>query len=124
MAFGTRERVREGEKIPTRTRSSAQEKAVAKAVAGKQTPNSGATAWVKGDVLADQFLLECKTKMEPSKQITVKKEWITKNKQEAVFMGKPYSSVVINFGPGEDNYYIIDEDLFIELIAYLKTKED
>ena len=27
-------------------------------------------------------------------------------------MGKKYSAVAINFGPGEDNYYIIDEELF------------
>ena len=41
-----------------------------------------------------------------------------------VFMGKPYSAVVINFGPGEENYYVIDEYLFQELLEYLKTKEN
>jgi hypothetical protein len=40
-----------------------------------------------------------------------------------VFMGKPYSAVVFNFGPGEENHYIIDEYLFQELLEYLKTKE-
>ena len=43
MALGVRERHREGEKIPTRARSSIQEKQVAKTVGGKQTANSGAT---------------------------------------------------------------------------------
>lgn len=61
--------------------------------------------------------------MEPSQQITVKKAWITKNQQEAVFMGKPYCAVAINFGPNEDNYYIIDEYLFQELLEYLGQKQ-
>ena len=35
-------------------------------------------------------------------------------------MGKPYSAVVFNFGPGEENHYIIDEYLF----RFLKDKLD
>lgn len=52
MALGVRERHKEGENIPTRARSSAQEKQVAKAVGGKTTANSGATMFGgKGDIL-------------------------------------------------------------------------
>jgi hypothetical protein len=40
-------------KKPTRYYSDKQEKAIAKAVGGKQTANSGATAFQKGDVLID-----------------------------------------------------------------------
>ncbi len=44
MAFGVKERVKEGSKPkPTRYFSSKQEKTVAKAIGGKTTPNSGAT---------------------------------------------------------------------------------
>ena len=47
---------------PTRWYSSKQEKAVAKAVGGKQVANSGATAFNKGDVSIGQIcLIECKT---------------------------------------------------------------
>lgn len=123
MAFGLRERTKEGEAIPTRSRSNAQEKAVAKAVGGTQTPNSGATPWIKGDVSTDQWLIECKTKMAVSESMSIKKDWITKNRQEAVFMGKKYSAVAFNFGPGDENHYIIDEDLFLELVEYLKNKD-
>ena len=44
------------------------------------------------------------------------------NNLESIFDGKPYSAVAFNFGPDEPNYYIIDEDLFIELKTYLESK--
>lgn len=122
MAIQILTREKEGQKTPTRTRSKAQETDIAKATGGKRTANSGATDWSKGDVLTEQFLLEAKTKMEHSKSISIKKEWFEKNKQEAVFMGKPHSALVFNFGPGEENHYIIDEYLFLELLEYLKDK--
>ena len=34
-----------------------------------------------------------------------------KNTKEKVFMGKPYSVIAFNFGPDEENYYIIDQEL-------------
>lgn len=113
MAAGLRQRVKEGESAkPTRYFSARQEKAVAKAVNGRQTANSGATPWQKSDVLSEQFAIECKTKTSASESITIKKEWFEKQKQEAIFMGKPYSAIVFNFGPDQENHYIIDEYLF------------
>ena len=121
MAIGLRQRVKEGSKpLPTRHFSKIQEDAVAKAIGGKRTPNSGATPWSKSDVLSDKFAIECKTKMSASESISIKKEWFLKQKQEAAFMGKPYSAIVFNFGPGEENHYIIDEYLF----QFLKDKLD
>lgn len=112
-------------KVPTRERSKAQETAIAKATGGKRTPNSGATDFSgKGDVLTDDFLLEAKTKMEHSKSISLKKEWFEKNKQEAAFMGKPHSALVFNFGPGEDNHYVIDEYLFQMLLEYIALDKE
>ena len=58
------------------------------------------------------MLLECKTKTSSSESISVKKEWLVKNESERVFMGKKYSAIAFNFGPDENNYYIIDEFLF------------
>lgn len=128
MAVGTRERFKEGQKpTPTRSYSKKQESAIAKATGGKRTPNSGATPWVKGDILTEQFLLEAKTKTTNSDSISIKKEWFEKNISEAVSMGKPYSALVFNFGPDEPynkNYYIIDEPLFLELLEYLRAKND
>ena len=107
---------------PTRYYSDKQEKSVAKATSSKTTKNSGATAFVKGDVLNDQWLIECKTRVKDSDSINVKKEWITKNQQEMAFMDKDYQAVVISFGPGQPNYYIIDELTFQELLAYQNNK--
>lgn len=115
-------REREGEKHPTRYYSKQQEEAVAGVTSGRRNSNSGAGMWQKGDVTTDQFLLECKTRMTDSDSISVKKEWIEKNKKEAFFMNKEYSAVVFNFGPTQPNYYIIDEALFLKLQEYLKNK--
>lgn len=96
---------------PTRFYSTKQEKAVAKAINGKRTPNSGATAFSKGDTYNDRFLIECKTKTTDSKSISIKKEWIEKNKEEAFAMRKDYAALAFSFGDNV-NYYIIDEKTF------------
>jgi len=105
----------------TRYYSSRQEKKVAKAIGGKQTANSGATTFSKGDVRTDDnlFLLECKTHTEFRENFTVKHEWIDKNREEAFQMGKRYSALVLDWGDGE-NHYLIDEHLFLELLDYLR----
>lgn len=108
---------------PTRHYSKQQETKVASKLGGKRTLNSGATPYQKGDVLTEQFLLECKTKTSSSASMSIQKEWLEKNEKEALFMGKPYSALVFNFGPGERNYYIIDEYLFELLLAALEQEQ-
>lgn len=106
---------------PTRFYSKQQEKKVAKAVSGKRTANSGATKFSKGDVTTKNFLIECKTCVEPKKSFTLKREWFDKNKEEAFAMNKDYSAVVFDFGDGEE-YYIIDEHLFKVLLETLERE--
>ena len=124
MVIGTAKRVKEGAKpLPTRHYSSKQEKAVAKAVNGKVQKNSGATDFLKGDIVTsgrNSFLLECKTKTSASESISIKKEWFDKNRQECLLTGTPHQAVVFNFGPDQENHYIIDEYLF----QFLKEKLD
>ena len=124
MVIGTAKRNKEGAKpLPTRHYSSRQEKDVAKAVNGKVQKNSGATDFLKGDIVTsgrNSFLLECKTKTSPSESISIRKEWFEKNRQECLLTGTPHQAVVFNFGPGEENHYIIDEYLF----QFLKDKLD
>lgn len=128
MIIGTAKRNKEGVKpLPTRHYSSAQEKTVAKAVNGKVQKNSGATDFQKGDIVTpgkNSFLLECKTKTSASESISIKKEWFEKNRQECLLTGTPHQAVVFNFGPGEENHYIIDEYLFLELLDHLNTLEE
>jgi hypothetical protein len=122
--LNTVHREKDGKKEPTRYYSKKQEDAIAKKLGGARVKNSGATAWAKGDVNLDKWLLEAKTKMTPSASISIQKEWLEKNNKEALFMGKPYSALAFNFGPDEPNYYIIDEALFETLIAALENEEE
>ena len=113
-------------KKPTRYYSDKQEKSIAKDLGGKQTPNSGATMWVKGDInIGNDWLIEAKTKTTHTNSFTIKKEWLEKNLNESIFMHKKHNALAFNFGPEEPNYYVIDEDLFKTLIEHLKNyKED
>lgn len=99
----------------TRYFSSKQEKRVANRVGGKQVSNSGATSFNKGDVITDDWLIECKTCTTPKSSMSVKKEWLEKNKEEAFAMRRNYSAVAIDFG-SSDTYYIIDEKTFLDLL--------
>lgn len=125
MIFGVRQRVKEGEKgLPTRYFSDKQEKAIARAVDGKQTPNSGATDFGgKSDVnVANLISIECKTKMTHAESISIKKDWIDKLRAEAAFDGHEYTAIAFNFGPDEEMHYIIDEYLFKTLVDILKEQ--
>lgn len=105
---------------PTRFYSNQQERKVAKAVNGKQTANSGATLFQKGDVITSDFLIEAKTVTKEQKTFTLKKEWFAKNEEEAFAMGKPYSAIVFDFGDGEQ-HYVINQKLFSMLLEYLEV---
>lgn len=102
---------------PTRFYSSKQEKKVAKAVSGKQVANSGATKFNKGDVVTGKWLIECKTCTKEKQSFSIKHDWLIKNKEEAFEMGKEYNALAFNFGPDTQNYYVIDEYTFKELIS-------
>lgn len=109
---------------PTRYYSKKQEKKVAKEVNGKRTANSGATAFQKGDVIAEDFLVECKTTTTSKSSFSIKKEWIEKNEEEAFAMGKGHSAIAFSFGEGEPNYYILNEKHFKEYLKLLREEMD
>lgn len=101
-------------KDTTRAKSSQQEKRIAKALGGKQVIGSGSTPFLKGDVVVDQLFIEAKTKMVPSQQITVKKAWIDKAKEQSLAMRKRDYAIAISFGDPKE-YYIIEDTLMEEL---------
>lgn len=105
-------------KNSTRYFSSRQEKSVAKALNGRVVANSGAPMFVGGDVTLDNWLVECKTKTTPSESISIKKEWLEKNEEEAFAMNKDHSALCFNFGDlhNPKNYYIISELDFKRLL--------
>lgn len=110
-------------KFPTRYYSSKQEKHIAKELGGKQVSNSGATRFDKGDVKLDSWLIEAKTCTTVKKSFAIKKEWLSKNAEEAFAMGKSYHTLAFDFGDGEQ-YYIISEHLFKTLVNHLKKEDE
>lgn len=101
-------------KDSTRYKSNLQEKRIAKAMGGRQVIGSGSTPFLKGDVIAGNLFIEAKTKLEPSKSISVKKEWLEKAKEQAYSQRKEDYTVAISFGDGND-YYIIENSLMEDL---------
>lgn len=105
---------------PTRFYSNKQEKQVAKVVGGRQTANSGATAFSKGDVSTSDWLIECKTSTSEKASFSIKREWLYKNKEEAFAMNKDHNALCFDFGPNTERYYIVDEKTFLKLKEGLK----
>jgi hypothetical protein len=108
---------------PTRFYSKKQEDRTAKNLGGKVTPNSGAPAFCAGDVKLDNFLIECKTCTTPKQSMSIKKDWILKNKEEAFMQHKRFSALAFDFG-GDENYYILDEKTFKYFIRLLQDMEE
>lgn len=106
-------------KNSTRYFSSKQEKQIAKVVGGKVVANSGATLFDKGDVKTNDWLFEAKTCTKEQEQFTIKREWLNKIREEKLAMRKDYSSLVFNFGPDTENYYVLDERTFKILLENL-----
>lgn len=104
----------------TREVSTAQEKQIAKSIGAKRTSNSGAGKFDKGDLVVDRWLIEAKTCMQPKNSFSIKKQWLTKLKEEQYATNKLYSSLCFDFGDNKDRYYIIDENMFKQLIDLLK----
>lgn len=109
----------------TRYYSDIQEKSVCKLLNAYQQSNSGAGLFRKGDCVQKEALLliECKTCMTDKESISIKKEWITKNKEERFTQRLSNSCVAFNFGPNQPNYFIIDEKLMKFLVEKLIEEE-
>lgn len=103
--------------MATRDYSDKQEKVVAEYLNGRKTPNSGATAFDKGDVLTEDLLIECKTKTKESKSHSIKKEWILNLMKECISMGKEHWVLIFDFGTQKlhDQYVIIPINYYKEL---------
>jgi len=101
-------------KNSTRYHSNQQEKRIAKKMGGKQVIGSGATPFLKGDVIAGKLFIEAKTRAQPATQITVKKEWLEKAKEQSYSTHKPDYALAISFGEAKD-YYVVEDSFFEDL---------
>ena len=109
------------DKQSTRYFSDKHEKSVCKALNAVQQSNSGAGKFSKGDVVIKEasMLIECKCAMSEKNSVSVKKEWIEKNKNEGFSWRLSNNAVCINFGSESNNYYIINERLMKFLVNKL-----
>lgn len=108
-------------KESTRYYSDAHEKSICKALGGIQNSNSGAGHFAKGDVVVKEasLLIEAKCCMAPKSSVSIKKDWIEKNKEEGFLIRRDNQAVCINFEPDGNNYYVIDEKLMKFLVEKL-----
>ena len=108
--------------VSTRSVSGKQEQNIAKVLGAHRVANSGATKFDKGDVvLGSAWMIEAKTCMEPKKSFSIKKEWLTKLREEQFACGKDYSALCFDYGDSKGRYYIIDENTFKILVDLLKV---
>lgn len=54
--------------------------------------------------------------MQPKNSFSIKKEWLSKLKEEQYATNKLYSALCFDFGDNKDRYYIIDENTFINMM--------
>lgn len=110
----------------TRYYSDAHERSICKALRASQTPNSGAGKWQKGDVVQREasLLIEAKCAMSEKQSVSIKKEWLEKNKEEAFLHRLSNSALCINFGPSSANYYVINEKLMKFLVEKLSEENE
>ena len=113
-------------KNSTRAAADRHEKSICKALGAKQQSNSGSGYFEKGDVICEEanLLIEAKCTMSPKQSFSIKKEWLVKNKKEALSMRKANQALCFRFDPEGDNYYIINESLMQYLIKCLSNDEN
>jgi hypothetical protein len=66
-------------------------------------------------------LIECKTSVSEKASFSIKKNWLTKNKEESYVMNKSYNALCFDFGDNGNRYYVIDEKLFIKMKEALEN---
>lgn len=111
------------DKKPNRFYSNKQEKHLAKELGLRQTANSGATPFDKGDVAGDHVLLEAKTLTKPQKSHSIRKDWLKKNEEEAFSRGKRLSALAFDFGDG-DTYVILQLSDFKEMYELWRQEQE
>ena len=88
---------------------------------GRQTSNSGANRFEKGDVIVDDayMLIECKCSMTEKSSFSIKKEWLDKIQEEAFSNRLINTCLCFNFEPGGNNYYVIDEKMMKDFMEFI-----
>jgi len=110
----------------TKQYSNKQEQWVSKQLGGNKVSGSGAPLLKRGDVIIPEtMVIECKTTTKNNaKSWTIKQEWLEQNEKERLDLMLPYSALAISIDPsGENNLYVINENLMKLLVKTLRGEE-
>lgn len=111
--------------MTTRFFSDKQENHIARVTGGKLQSNSGGTKFGGGDVHTDKFFIEAKTHTKSQTSFTIKKEWITKMREQAYEQGKEEAVLAFRFDPDIDNdLYVLSQRQFLEYLKYKENQSD
>jgi hypothetical protein len=101
------------------------ENRVAKKLRGKRVPLSGGGEGFKGDVLTEEFLVECKNSFrvdaKGEKTFELKKDFLEKAAKEAKLMGKPYWCLYVHYAGDKQDYVVLPADLLFELVRQYRA---
>ena len=90
----------------------------------KRQPNSGALWNAKGDISLEHALMEVKERGtlngRGKKTISIDKEWLDKQEEEALLQGKEYWYLAFAYKGSDDVYIIKPYNDEIEMVAYTR----
>ena len=93
----------------------------------KRQPNSGARWHSKGDITLEHALVEVKERgtvnSRGEKYISVPKEWLTTQEDEAFQEGRPFWYLAFAYKNDDEIYVIKPYDHEIEMVSYIKELE-
>ena len=110
-------------KDSTRFYSSKQEEYVAKLINGRTVSNSGAAKFTCGDVISDDFIIECKTTMKPSESFSIKKQWLIDSEYDRISARKAHNALFFSIGENEPNYFVLTEKESLRYVELLRKDE-
>lgn len=100
-----------------------QENRIARMFGGKRTPQSGGGKFVLGDVISDEFLVECKTTITERETYPVRKEVLRKADEQRKEMGKEFYALAFTFGTDED-FFVLDRRTMRYLLSCMEELRD
>lgn len=107
-------------KKTTKEVSLEQEERIAKLIGGSRTPRSGGGNFIKGDVLAEDFFIECKCQLTPKESYSVQKSILDKADHERREMRKPFYALAFELGAERDDYFVINSNTLAAFISERK----
>ena len=96
-----------------------QEDRIAKMFGGSRTPRSGGGSWKHGDVLSEDWFIECKTTVKPSLSYSINKEVLDKMEHERAEMQKLFSALSFTLGEAREDYFVVNKRTMLELLEII-----